>query len=398
MKLNKSTVDGAVLPAGKSDVVFWDDDLPGFGLRLRGTRKTWLIQFRVAGKQGRESLGDIRRIPLDDARKIARQRFATIELGVDPRAARAAAKTAAAAAQLTLGSIVTRYLAYKESTLRPSTYRAAVRHFGVHWAPFRDRPLDTIRRADVALRLQELTKNGRVGAARARSNLSALFGWAMGEGLCEQNPVLGTNDPNKNPIARERVLSDSELAIVWHAAGGDDFGHIVRLLMLTGCRRIEIGHLRWDELDFDAGVLRIPGTRAKNHRDLILPLPAAALDILRVIPRADGSTHVFRGEGFNRWGAATAALRARIAATKAGANMAHFVLHDLRRTARTGMGRLGVQPHIAELVIGHAKAGLVAVYDRYRYEREIGQALALWSDHVLAVVEKREAKLLAFPA
>jgi integrase len=386
VKLTKRSVAAAELPAGKTDHVLWDSELPGFGVRLRGDSKRWLIQYRIRGRQGRESLGDVRRISIEDARRIARQRFASIELGIDPAAEKAKARTAAAAAQLSLSVVSNRYLSVKEGVLRPSTYRAAVRHFNVHWQPFRDRPLDTIKRADVALRLGELTKQcGRVGAARARTNLSALFAWAMGEGLCEQNPVVSTNNPDRNPVTRERLLSDTELATIWNACGDDDFGKIVKLLMLSGCRRIEIGGLRWDELDLNAGILKIPGARTKNGRDLSLPLPAPAASILRSIPRVDGSTHVFRGGGFTSWSEATSALRARIAAT--GATLAHWTIHDIRRSVRTGMGRLGVQPHIAELVIGHTKAGLVAVYDRYRYEREIGAALALWARYVTLVID-----------
>ncbi len=386
MKLTRRSVAAAKLPTGKTDHVLWDSELPGFGVRLRGDSKRWLIQYRIRGKQGRESLGDVRRISIEDAHRIARQRFAQIELGVDPAAERAKARTAAAAAQLTLGAVSDRYLSVKEGVLRPSTYRAAVRHFDVHWRPLRDRPLDTIKRADVALRLQELAKaHGRVGAARARANLSALFAWAMGEGLCEQNPVIATNNPENGIQPRARVLSDNELATIWNACDDDDFGKIVRLLVLTACRRLEIGGLEWSELDFGAGVLKIAGARVKNGRDLTLPLPARALEILRSIPRLDGSTHVFKSTGFRSWSEATTALRARIAAT--GATVEHFTLHDLRRTARTGMGRLGVPPHIAELVINHAKGGIEATYDRYHYEREIGQALALWARYVALVID-----------
>ena len=387
MKFTKPNVAGAKLPDGKTDHVYWDDDMPGFGLRLRGDSKRWIIQYRIRGTQGRESLGDIRKVTLDAARKIARQRFASVELGVDPAAEKAKKKTADMAAKLTLGSVADRYLDVKESELRPSTYRAVKLHFSRHWEPFRDRPIGGIKRADVAARLQELTKQcGRVGAARARTNLSALFAWAMGEGLCEENPVIATNNPDKNPFARERVLSDHELSIIWHACGDDDFGRIVRLLVLTGCRRVEIGGLRWDELDLDVGILKIPGTRTKNGRELTLPLPAPALEILRAIPRMEGGTHVFRADGFNSWGWATTALWARMAA--AGAAMPHWTLHDLRRTVRTGMDTRGVPPHIAEQVIGHTVGKKVqATYDRYRYEREIGAALALWGRYVTMVID-----------
>ena len=133
--------------------------------------------------------------------------------------------------------VAARYLAAKADILRPNTYRAAKLHFAVHRKPLADRPLDSIKRADVAARLQEIVQtHGRTAAARARGNLSALFGWAMREGLCEANPVLVTNDPAEGIEARDRVLTDRELAAVWDSRD-DDFGRIVKLLILTGCRR-----------------------------------------------------------------------------------------------------------------------------------------------------------------
>jgi integrase len=277
----------------------------------------------------------------------------------------------------------------KQETLRPNTFREATRYLLRTWQPFHDRPLDSIVRADVAAQLQIVIKaNGRIAAARARSYLAALFTWSMKEGLCDVNPVVATNDPGAGARPRERVLSDLELAAIWNACEADDFGRIVRLLILSGCRRQEIGSLRWSDIDFDSGTITIPGDRTKNHRALSLPLPPVALAILQSTPhRGD---HVFgsRGVGFSSWSTSTAAFR-RLASP-----LAPWTLHDLRRTLRTGMGVLGVPPHIAELVIGHAKAGIQAVYDKHRYEPEIKRALALWANHVLAVVEGREQKVV----
>ena len=113
----------------------------------------------------------MRKVALEDARKVARKRFAQVELGVDPAAKKAEARIAAAAAKLTLGAVADRYLQAKHHALRASTYAGAVRYFAVHWGPLRDRPLDGIKRADIAVRLQELVKaHGRSAAARARSH------------------------------------------------------------------------------------------------------------------------------------------------------------------------------------------------------------------------------------
>jgi integrase len=400
MKMTTDSVAALRMPAGKADHIEWDSSLPGFGVRLRGEGKHWVVQYRVAGGgQRRESLGDVRKVKLEDARKIARQRFAQVELGHDPAAERAKVRQASASAKLTLASVTARYLNAKRDRLRPSTYKQAQWHLETLWAPLAGRPLDAIKRADVAAGLQELTEaHGRTSAARARGNLSALFTWAMKEGLCEANPVIATNDPAEGILPRDRVLSDGELAVIWKACADDDFGRIVKLLILTGCRREEIGGLKWEEIDLKTGVLTVPGERTKNHRALVLTLPTVALDILRSSPRRAGRSYVFgtRGGAFAAWSYSKMALDTRIAATE-GKPLVRWTLHDLRRTMRTGLGKLGVPPHVAELVINHAKGGIQAVYDKHRYEHEVKQALALWAEHVASIIDGN-SKVVAMTA
>ena len=284
--------------------------------------------------------------------------------------------------------------------MRPTTLGQVKRHFAVLWAPLADRPIETVKRADVAARLQEIAKgHGRSAAHAARANLSAIFNWAMREGLCDANPVSHTNDPSEGIKPRERVLMDQELVAVWKACQDDDFGRIVRLLILTGCRREEIAALTWSEIDFATGVITIPGTRTKNHRALTLTLPPMALDILRSAPPRDGREFVFgkRGGPFGAWSYSSIALNGRITAAE-GKPLPGWVLHDLRRTFRTGLGKLGVPPHIAELCINHVKGGVQAVYDKHRYEGEIASALAQWAEHVAALIEGRKSKVVPLRA
>jgi integrase len=390
MKLTKGAI--TALKSTKSDEVFWDDDLPGFGCRVRDGKKSWLIQYRVGKQQRRESLGDTRRVSLDDARSIARKRFASVELGVDPAADRAAAKATAAATQLTLGLIVDRYLDSRQDVIRATTLRDAGRYFTVAWKPLRDRPVNGITRAHIAVELQNIMKaSGRVAAARARSYLSAAFAWGMREGLVDSNPVIGTNNPDADAKSRDRILSDDELRTVWNACDGDsDFDRIVRLLILLGCRRQEIGSLKWDEIDFTAATITIPGSRTKAGNTLELALPDVALEILRSTPRRDGDFLFGGAAGFSSWSIAMAALRRRIAVP-----MAQWSLHDLRRTFRSGHGRLGTPPHIAERLVGHAVGGSIEkIYDRYAYTGEMRDALLKWADHVAAIVEGRERKVV----
>jgi integrase len=398
MEFNKHTASEVSLPKGKREHFEWDASLPGFGVRIRSTgTKTWVVQYRFRGEQRRESLGDVRRFSLEGARKIARKRFAQVELDIDPAAERVKARAQATAAKLTLATAMDRYLDAKQDVMRASTHKAATRYFAVHWKPLRDKPLDSIKRADVAARLQELIKaHGRTSAARARDYLRAMFTWAMKEGLCEANPIIATNDPAEGIPARDRVLSDDEVRAIWKACRDDDFGRIVRLLLLTGCRREEIAGLLWDEVNLKTGVLTIPGARTKNHKTLELTLPPLAIEILQSVPRRSGRDHVF-GEGgrggFSGFSYSTIALNGRIIEAE-GRALVRWTLHDLRRSFRTGLGKLGVAPHIAELCINHVKGGVEAIYDRHKYQREMKAALALWADYVDAIVEGRESNIV----
>src|SRR5262249_20235949 len=161
----------------------------------------------------------------------------------------------------------------------------------------------------------------------------------------------------------------------------------------------EIGGLKKGEVSDTGGtltfsaeryMLTIPGERTKNHRTLTLTLPPMALDILRpAVERAttEGRTHVFGSrvdKPYIGWGFAKLAMDGRIRQST-GRVLPRWTLHDLRRTFRSGLGRLGVAPHIAELCINHARKGLEATYDRYQYEKEIAQALARWGDHLASI-------------
>jgi integrase len=399
MKFTKDTAATLAPPPGKADFIAWDEDLPGFGLRFRQTKRSWVIQYRLGAQQRRESLGDTRKIDLDAARKIARKRFAQVELGIDPKAEKGKADADAAAAKRTLAAVATLYLDFKQPTLRPSSYAAAKRYFELHWEPLRNRSLVSIERADVADRLQEIAKeHGRVAAGRARANLSALFTWAAKEGLCEVNPVAITNDPAAGVRSRERVLSDPEIAAIWHACGDDDFGAITRLLVLTGQRRNEIGGLRWSEIDLDAATVTLPPARTKNDRGHIVPLSPAATAILEARGNRSGRDLLFgkRDRAFTGWGHAKNKLDAAIAA--AGKPLAAWTLHDARRSAASGMQKLGVRVEVIERALNHVSGsyrGVAGIYQVNPLTEDVRTALTRWSEHVLAVVEGRKSKVVS---
>jgi integrase len=401
MRLDARTVAGLNLPADKNDMIAFDDALPGFGFRLRRSggqvRRSWIVQYRRVGGTRRILLGSAEVLSAETARAQAKKVLAKVALGEDPQAERLDTR---AKAKFTLRAIADDYLAAKQANVRPRTFTEVQRYLtGPYFKTLHNMPVDQIARRDVATRLLIIAReSGSVTASRARSALSALFAWAMGEGLAQTNPVVGTNQP-KAPPSRSRVLDDAELAAVWRACReDDDIGRIVRLLMLTGARRTEVGGMAWCEIDLERGTWTIPDSRTKNHREHRLPLPAVAQSIIESVPQIVNRDCLF-GErasgGFTNWACSKAMLDVRI-----GSQVRPWTLHDLRRSVATGMATLGVQPHIIEQVLNHQsghKAGIAGVYNRSPYEREVRAALALWADHIAAITSGGERKVLAFP-
>ncbi|EIG63469.1 site-specific integrase [Bradyrhizobium sp. WSM1253] len=379
------------LPAGKSDHIAWDPDLPSFGVRLRPGKASYVVQYRVGIEQRRKSLGDVRKVNLEDARGIARKRFAQIELGIDPDAEEEKRRVDQASDAQTFEKAVELYLEAQKPRVRPNTYIAEERYLRRHCQPIQRKPVSKVSFEEIASLLRALVRDhGPTSAARARGALLAFFSWCMRQGLAKANPVIGTENPIRGKEPRDRVLTDEEIRIIWRNCLDDDFGKIVRLLLLTACRRDEIGGLRWDELDLADGKLSLPRERTKAKRAHELPLTAAALEIVQSIPRRNSRDTLFGGgaNGFNAWSYNTLALNARIIAGEKKA-LAPWRLHDLRRTVRTRMGKLGVLPHVAELVLNHAghKSGIGGVYDHHDYGPEIAEAFRKWEAHLLAIVQ-----------
>jgi integrase len=385
MKFTKTSVAALRLPAGKIDHFEWDDSTPGFGIRLRGTRRTWIAQLRVHGRTRRLALGDLAQIELDAARTAAKRFFAESTLGKDPVTERAQARARAAN---TVGAVVEQYLAARESVTRPNTRRHQVRYLRRFFAPLHSSPIDSVTRRDVALELARLTEeHGKSSARHARSVLSAFWTWALREGIAgEGNPVAFTNDPNTGAKPRERVLSPPEIRAIWRTLPDTEYGNIVRLCFFTACRRSEVGNLEWSEIDFGKALLTIPGEKTKNHRTHRLPLLPEAIEILKLIPRREGNSFVFGSRhGFTTFSYCQNALVACLAVT--GDVAEPWSLHDIRRTVRSEIGDLGVEPWVGEQILNHARSGIEGVYNWAKLERQMRQALQLWADRLRTIVE-----------
>lgn len=383
-KITKTAVEG-LEPGGKW---LWDTEVKGFGARRQVDGVFYYLRYRQAGRQCVKSLGRHGSgLTAETARSKAKQKLGKAASGIDPFAEEAIARAAE-----TFGNEVKRYLSHKQPTMKPRAYREVVRHLMVHAKPFHRLRLSEIIRRTIAVRLTEIGEaSGPVAKNRVRASLSAFFAWAITEGFIEVNPVAGTAKADEGH-ARERVLSPAELAAIWAALPQDHFGDIVRLLILTGQRREEIGGLRWSEIDFGRGLIILPPARTKNNRLHELPLSPPVKAILERQLRRNSRDFVFGiGQGgFSGWSDCKARLDQDLfdARKPKAKPMPDWRLHDLRRTAATGMAERGVLPHIVEAVLNHVsghRSGVAGIYNRARYETEMRGALERWAEHVEAI-------------
>jgi integrase len=399
MKFTERSVKALTLPPGKIDHIEWDDEVRRFGYRLRlaaggKINRTWVVQYRHGGATRRMSLGEA---TVDQARKRARKALGRVDNGEDPQADKQDRRDKD---RQTFKATVADYLAIKKRDVRSRTFTEKTRYLtGPYFKPLHGLALDQITRADVATRLNRITvESSSTVAALARAQLSALFTWALTQGLTEANPVIGTETP-KGGKPRDRVLSDGEIAAIWRACGDDDHGRCIKLLILTGCRRQEIGGMCWREFD-DPGnpsTWTLPATRAKNHHAHTLPVMPMMFDVIKGTPHLASRDTLFgtRGNGYVAWSHGKQLLDERAGLEKG------WTTHDIRRSVATHMAELGIMPHVIETILNHLgghEAGPAGVYNHSKYHNAVRAALATWHDHLETLVTGGKRKFISMPA
>lgn len=387
MKLTEAAISKLSGKTTTGDIILFDDDLPGFGLRIRaGGSRNWVFQYKLGPKHRRMTLGKYPALHPAKARETAAKLHAEVKLGNDPAGAKADKQ---AKAGETFGAILRTYLARRRGQVRASTYGENERHLDRNLQPLHRLRLDKVDRRAVAAQLARLTSEaGPTQANRTRASLSKFLNWCAGEGLVETNAAAFTNRNKERP--RERVLSNDELKTVWNALPTGDYGDIIKLLILTGQRANEIALLRWSEIDL-RGVIALPAERTKNRRAHFVPMSAAVRAILEALPRRDGRDFVFgTGQGgFSGWSRCKSRL-------DEAAKIPPWIVHDIRRSVATGMAEIGILPHVIEAVLNHVsghKSGVAGLYNKSSYESEKTAALTRWAEHVLAIVEGRKSNV-----
>ena len=350
----------------------WDTVLQGFGVRVSPSgRKVWSVIVRPNGTVRRIKVGTYPAVSLAQAREAAGKIIADVQLGVFGRSTGVP----------TLGEIIPVFI---ELYAKPKTrgWKDTQRLLEAFQA-LSTTQLDLIKRSDVVRVLDALVASGKPYTAnRALAALKKLMNWALDRGTLTVNPIAGLKPPVKER-SRDRVLTDDELRdlIIAADAEGYPFGDMFKMLALTAQRRNEVSHMRWSEIDFGRRVWTIPAARSKNDQSHEVPLSDAALEVLRSVPRFLGSDYVFTTTGstpISGYGRAKDRLENKM-------KTAAWRTHDLRRTAASGMARLGVPPHVVEKVLNHRSgiiSGVAAVYNRYGYESEKRDALEKWSAYL----------------
>lgn len=392
MKFTSKSVASFSVPKGKTDHIEFDDALPGFGIRFRNGKATWVYQWStgsgVTRSTKRMTIGKFPALPLEQARKLAAELDSRVTLGHDPAAEKRERIEDSAD---TFGNLVTDYIAAQESKLTATMVSELRRYLTVYAAPLHRLPVKKVNLKILAKLLDDFAKGDGINTGRPRkgttvnrmrSAVSACFQWAMKKGRAESNPVLLTEQMGE--VSRKRFLSDDEIKIVWDSTGDDDYGSIVRLLILTGQRRDEISELRWNEVKLDLNMISLPSERVKNDQEHDIPMSPAVRSIIAARPRNDGLVFA----AITAWSRRKLRLDAEIT-EKLGKPLAPWTLHDLRRTAATGMADIGIQPHVVEAVLNHisgSKRGVAGVYNRSTYAPEKKRALNKWADRVQDII------------
>ncbi|MGU3665076.1 tyrosine-type recombinase/integrase [Methylobacterium sp. A49B] len=386
-----------------------DATLPGLYFIIQPSgAKSWAVRYRHGGRTRKLTLGAYPALDLAKARTEGRAALQLVSLGQDPVAERKVAVPLPA--RDLIGSVIDSFIErHVRPRNRPRTAEETIRILRTKVLPVWDgRKIQDIGRRDVIELLDGIVDAGTpVAANRTLAALSKLFNWATDRDVIDANPCVRIKAPAAE-TSRDRVLSDDELRLLWRACAaiGWPFGPFVQILLLTAQRRDEVAKMRRIELREGSTLWTIPAERAKNGQAHDVPLSAAVQDVLGSLPRVAGQAGYListtGNSGVSGYAKAKARLDAamlalaRTDAAVAGDDPESIVLepwrlHDLRRTASTGMGRLKIDPHVIEAVLNHRSGviqGVAAVYNRYQYLDEKRAALEAWAAHVEAIVGK----------
>jgi integrase len=339
------------------------------------------------------TIGDVRKLGLEDAKRMARDLAGQIARGGDPSAEKRQSELDRVRKRR-FAEVREEFLTkYADPRLRPQTAFEYRRILTSLFEPLDNMPFDEVTRADIADTLHDIAERGIRQANLARAVIRKMFSWAKSVGLCDENPVRDTA-PAGRDVRRERVLSMEELGLIYRAALAldDTYGAAVRFLMLTGQRRAEVFEMPYSEINVEERLWRLPGERTKNRRPHDVPLSPTALAL--IVSRQHGRDLVFSsqyGTAFNGLSKAKRRLDAKVLELRRALDpkaslLPHWTLHDLRRSFVThAHDQLAVDIPVVERAINHISGtfgGIVGVYNRAPLLKERRAAFDAWDSFI----------------
>ncbi|NBC37745.1 integrase arm-type DNA-binding domain-containing protein [Novosphingobium sp. FSY-8] len=432
--ITKRTVDAA--KPGSGDIFIWDTKVPGFGLKVTPSGgKVYVFQYRMANPGAaramparRMNIGKHGAMTPDQARTRAIELAAIVKLGTDPQqeardkiAAKAEAKRQAEEkakleSDLVFEKLAERWLKEYEIDHRATSVGQAKVSVRKYLTPkLAGKPMPHITKADLQAALDAIPTKQKATRQQVFAYASILWRWALERGDIADNPVPSMAKP-KVPKARDRVLTDDELATVWKAAKvlREPLGAFYRLLILTGQRREEVAGMTWAQVDRATATWVIPADKAKNAVAHIVPLSPAVMEELDRLaldrhvaaktpdpdakrwPKAGPVISIKGTAPLSCFSQARKALDAEVLKVRGAAGeLEAWRVHDLRRTLATGLQRLGVRFEVTEAVLNHvsgARSGVAGIYQRHDWADEKRSALEAWARHVAAILTPAEAE------
>jgi integrase len=382
-KLTKGFIATATAEPNAERTLFWDKDLPGFGLMVTANgHRSFVVQYRFGRRSRRLTIDG--RLSLPDARRRAKSYLGDIARDRDPLEER---RKVEAAAEGTLKSVAEEYLKREGKNLRSIKQRRAIFE-RILYPDLGARQIGKIGRSEIVRLLDRVEdQRGPVMADMVLAALRRLMSWHAGRTDEFRSPIVrGMARTKPRERARERILSDDELRAIWTAAQQSDgpLGYLVRFWLLTATRRNEAARMTREEVEGSGWT--IPAERHKSKRDFLLPLSEDAEAILAAVPVIGRSGYIFSTDGtapvsgFSKW--------KKKFDTSCG--IKGWRIHDLRRTARSLMSRAGIDSDIAERCLGHVIGGVRGTYDRYEYREEKAHAFEALAAQVMRVIKPVE--------
>ncbi len=392
---------------------YWDDSLPGFGLRVTPDgEKTFCIKYRIAGRQRRFSLGRLSKVSLASAREMARDAFELIRKGIDPAIAKRDAERAMLEQERKVREDEQQRLEHERNTFgrlshdyleqyakpRKRSWKTDKWYIEKVLDPrFGDKPVAEIKRRDVRELLDGLVAKGtEIKANRVLACARKIFNWGISKDRVESNPCHGISRPGAEH-ERDRVFSEDELKAVWSALDKEKviMAATFRLRLLTAQRGAEVHSMRWGDIDGEWWT--IPAEFAKNGLSHRVPLSPQAMRVLEQVRKITDKQDEKAERQRSEWVFPNPIRREdhiyecqKLAQRVRKDSKVDFRAHDFRRTAASMMAAMGIPRLVVSKILNHIEPGVTKVYDRYGYDKEKQEALMAWGARLGRIVSGLE--------